>query len=65
MSTKPTHRAYLVQEPKSEGGKARWLEVGTVWPHRNGGGFDLVIPEGMALTGRIVCVERRDENEAE
>lgn len=59
MSMKPTHRAYLVQEPKT-GGKSRWIEVGTVWPHKQGSGFDLVIPEGLAVTGRIVCVEPKE-----
>lgn len=57
MTIKPTHRAYLVQEPKTQGGKARWLEIGTVWPHKQGSGFDLVIPAGLAVSGRIVCVE--------
>jgi len=27
------------------------------WPHKNGGGgFDLMISEGMSVTGRIVCM---------
>lgn len=57
MSTKPTLRAYLVQDAKTEGGKPYWLEVGAVWPHKNGHGFDLIIPDGLSVTGRIVCVE--------
>lgn len=61
MSSKPTHRAYIVQDPKTEGGKSRWIEIGSVWPHKNGTGFDLVIPEGLSVTGRIVCVEPKDE----
>ena len=61
MSTKPTHTAYVVVDPK-EGSdrKAQWIEVGAVWPHRNGQGFDLVIPEGISLSGRVVCRERRE-----
>jgi len=61
MSSKPTHRAYIVQDPKTEGGKSRWIEIGSVWPHKNGNGFDLVIPEALSVTGRIVCVEPKDE----
>ena len=63
MSTKPTHTAYVVIDPK-EGSdrKAQWIEVGAVWPHRNGQGFDLVIPEGISLSGRIVCRERREQS---
>jgi hypothetical protein len=61
MSNKPSHKAYLVTEAKEGSGqRAHWLEVGAVWPHRNGNGFDLVIPEGLAVTGRIVCVEPRE-----
>ena len=63
MSTKPTHTAYVVIDP-NEGSdrKAQWIEVGAVWPHRNGQGFDLVIPEGISLSGRIVCRERREQS---
>lgn len=59
---KPTHTAYIVTPPK-EGSdkKAAWHEVGAVWPHRNGNGFDLVIPEGLSVSGRIVCTERKDK----
>ena len=40
MTTKkPTHRAYVVPATK-EGKKAFWHEVGVVWPHKNGTGFE-------------------------
>ena len=60
MSIKPTHSAYIVVEPK-EGTdrKATWHEVGAVWPHKNGEGFDLLIPPGLSVTGRIVCTKRK------
>jgi len=60
MSNRPTHTAYVVIEPK-EGSdwKATWHEVGAVWPHKNGNGFDLVIPAGISVSGRIVCTERK------
>ena len=40
MSNKPTHTAYVIIDPK-EGSdhKAQWIEVGAVWPHKNGQGF--------------------------
>ena len=62
--SKPTHKAYLVQEAK-EGSerKGRWLEVGAVWPHRNGSGFDVVIPVGLAVSGRLVCVPPKPSDE--
>jgi hypothetical protein len=66
MSNKPTHTAYIVTEPR-EGSdrKAQWLSVGAVWPHKNGKGFDLVLPEGLSVSGRIVCTERKVEQPAE
>ena len=54
MTKKPTHRAYLVPETKADK-KTHWVEVGAVWPHGNGGGFDLVLPPGLAVSGRVVC----------
>ena len=63
--SKPTHRAHVVVEPK-EGSdrKATWIEVGAVWPHKNGGGFDLVIPPGISVSGRIVCTEPKEKEPA-
>ena len=40
MSSKPTHTAYVVIDPK-EGSdkKAQWFEIGTVWSHNDGERF--------------------------
>ena len=65
MSSKPTHIAYVVTEPR-EGSdrKAQWHPVGAVWPHKSGKGFDLVIPIGLSVSGRIVCTEPKDPQSA-
>ena len=60
MSNKPTHTASIVIDAKDSEGKARWHEVGAVWPHKSGDGFDVVIPPGLSVTGRIVCIKRKD-----
>jgi hypothetical protein len=62
--SKPTHIAYIVTEPK-EGSdrKGVWREVGAVWPHKNGSGFDLVITDQLSVSGRIVITERKDKTE--
>jgi hypothetical protein len=64
--SKPTHTAYVVKDPK-EGTdqKAQWREVGAVWPHKNGKGFDLVIFDQLAVSGRIVCTERKEKSAEE
>ena len=56
MAGKPTHIAYVVTKGK-EGSKDNWHEVGAVWPHKNGKGFDLVIPDGISLSGRVTIRE--------
>jgi len=61
MSKSPSHRAYVVSTPKTEGEKSFWHPVGTVWPHSKGKGFDLVIPEGISVSGRIVCTEPKEK----
>lgn len=60
--SKPTHRAFIV-EPAPEGSdrKPRWIEIGAVWPHKGGNGFDVVLPQGLAVSGRIVCMKAKDE----
>ncbi|MBV9825327.1 MAG: hypothetical protein JO001_06600 [Alphaproteobacteria bacterium] len=62
MSNKPTHTAYVVIDPK-EGSdkKAQWFEIGTVWSHSDGSGFDVIIPAGVTVTGRIVCRKRKEQ----
>jgi len=54
--TKPTLTAYVVVEPK-EGSdkKAFWHRVGVVWPH-------IVIPPGISVSGRIVCMEPKEKD---
>ena len=58
---KPSHIAYVVTETDTDRDKkAFWREVGSVWPHKNGSGFDLLIHDQIAVSGRIVITERRD-----
>jgi hypothetical protein len=60
--SKPTHIAYVVIEPKEGTNKnAFWHEVGGVWPHKNGTGFDVVIPSGISVSGRVTCTERKEK----
>ena len=59
---KPTHTEYVVINPEQGSDrKAQWHEIGAIWPHKNGSGFDLVIPAGISVAGRIVCTERKEK----
>jgi hypothetical protein len=61
--TKPTHYAYVVSAPKKDSEKAIWTKVGAVFAHKSGKGFDVIIPEGLAVSGRIVCTEPKEATE--
>jgi hypothetical protein len=57
---KPTHQAYIVED-RGDQQDPFWRSVAPGWAHQSGGGLDLFIPAGMALTGRIVIREVKDE----
>jgi hypothetical protein len=72
-SSKPQQRetsneqanTYRLRRERSEGRRRKgyWREVGAVWPHKNGKGFDLVLFDQLSVSGRIVCTERKDKPE--
>jgi hypothetical protein len=57
---RPSHIAYVVTDRDDRNTKGIWREVGAVWPHKNGSGFDLVIHSQVSVSGRLVCTERKD-----
>jgi hypothetical protein len=58
----PTHRAYSVI--RREGQDDFWLNVGLVFPHKDGSGFNIML-QAFPLDGKIVCREITAEDEAE
>ena len=57
----PTHRAYSVI--RREGQDDYWLNLGLVFPHKDGNGFNIVL-QALPLDGKIVCREiTNDEGE--
>ena len=57
----PTHRAYSVI--RREGQDDFWLNLGLVFPHKDGGGFNIML-QALPLDGKIVCREITGEDEA-
>ena len=51
MSNKPTHIAYVVTQSKNDLDKPICHEVGAVWTHQKGNGFDLIIHEQISVSG--------------
>jgi hypothetical protein len=58
----PTHRAYSVI--RREGQDDFWLNIGLVFPHKDGGGFNLIL-QAFPLDGKIVVREIQDEGATE
>ena len=63
--SKPSHIAYVVNKPKDQPEhKGFWRSVGAVFQHKDGG-FDVVIHDQLAVSGRIVCRVPKDDKPAE
>jgi hypothetical protein len=56
----PTHRAYSVI--RREGQDDFWLNLGLVFPHKDGGGFNIML-QALPLDGKIICREIADDDE--
>lgn len=61
-SRQPTHRAYSVI--RREGQDDFWLNLGLVFPHKDGGGYNIML-QAFPLDGKIVCREIAAEEEAD
>jgi hypothetical protein len=57
----PTHRAYSVI--RREGQDDFWLNLGLVFPHKDGGGFNIML-QAFPLDGKIVCREITEDEKS-
>jgi hypothetical protein len=55
----PTYRAYSVI--KRDGQDDYWLNLGLAFPHKDGGGFNIIL-QAFPLDGKIVCREITDDD---
>lgn len=55
----PTHRAYSVI--RREGQDDFWLNLGLVFPHKDGDGFNIML-QALPLDGKIVCREISEDD---
>lgn len=64
---KPVYYAYVTQErhPDQPGEKnTYWTKVGAAFAHNGKPGLNVVLTPGIAVSGRLVLLEPRDENDA-
>jgi hypothetical protein len=59
-SHQPTHKAFSVI--KREGKEDYWLDIGVVFPHKDGRGFTVKL-QAFPLDGKIVCRENAEDEE--
>ncbi|ANY85483.1 hypothetical protein BB934_45525 (plasmid) [Microvirga ossetica] len=57
-SNLPSHEMFVVE---GEGEKAMWHKVGALWAHNDGEGFNLTIPAGITVSGRLVIRTRKEK----
>ena len=69
----PTHHAFIVRNFRAASGeeKSHWTQVGSVWTHSDGNGFDMTLA-AFPVDGRLVIrvderamIERRNAEERE
>ena len=56
----PTHRAYSVI--KRDGQDDYWLNLGLVFPHKDGSGFNIIL-QALPLDGKIVLRTYKEDEE--
>lgn len=62
--SKPAFNAYVTQEAEINGeAKTFWHKVGVVWPHKNKEGFSLHIIPGVSVSGKIVLLPPKENDE--
>ena len=57
----PTHRVYSVI--RREGQDDFWLNLGLVFPHKDGKGFNLML-QALPIDGKLVCREISEDDKA-
>lgn len=60
----PTHTAYTVRNWGGDDPKAYWTEIGTVFQHKDGQGFDVLL-NAMPFDGQITLRANTDKPAAE
>ena len=58
-SRHPTHKAFIVEKFGDD--DSFWTEIGAVWTHEDGKGYNLSIKKGLCVSGQIVIRTVKDE----
>lgn len=64
---KPDYIVYITQEsqPDPQGETSTfWTKVGVAFTHNGKNGLNIILTPGLAVSGKLVLLEPRDENPA-
>lgn len=62
--SKPVYHAFTTREyGEGQDKKTFWRQIGAVFAHKNGKGFDVVL-DALPIDGRIVLLEPKDAPKA-
>ncbi|WP_054177358.1 hypothetical protein [Citrobacter sp. CtB7.12] len=62
---KPDYIVYITQEshPDIQGETSTfWTKVGVAFAHNNKPGLNIILTPGLAVSGKLILLEPRDEN---
>lgn len=64
---KPLYHAFVTQksQPDAQGEKSTyWTKVGAAFAHHGKSGLNVVLTPGIAVSGKLVLLEPREDNNA-
>lgn len=66
MSNKPTHDVLLAEEWEAGDGeiKNHWTNIGSAWV-KESGAISVQFREGLAVSGRVVIMPKKDKSESQ
>ena len=60
----PSHKVFLVED-RGNDKDPFWHRVGSAWPSKDGKGFQIQLPPGLSVAGRVVLREYTAEDQEE
>lgn len=61
---KPTYNVYVTHETENNGEKNNyWTKVGVAFSHNEKPGLNIILTPGIAVSGKLVLIEPKEENQ--
>lgn len=61
---KPFNVCIADDSQKERTGRTYWTRVGVAFKHREGEGFNIIIAPGLAVSGKLIVMEPKDDDQA-